>query len=99
MCPLLPRNPPMPVSSDRVLQLGKVLKGFDPREEFSLADYLKAIPRLESLSDIPSGTTVLVRGDVDDKPGPTLGDGDIRLRSMKETLDFGRQKGWKQVIF
>ena len=89
----------MPVSADRVLQLAKVLKGFVPREELSLADYLKSIPRLESLADVPSGTTVLVRGDVDAKPGPTIGDGDIRLRSMKETLDFGRQKGWKQVLF
>ena len=89
----------MPVSADRVLQLAKVLKGVAPREDLSLADYLKAIPRLESLSDLPSGTTVLVRGDVDAKPGPTLGDGDIRLRSMQETLDFGRRKEWKQVIF
>ena len=48
---------------------------------------------------LPSGTPVLVRGDVDAKPGPKVGDGDIRLRSMKDTLDYGRQKGWKQVIF
>src|SRR5436189_5806118 len=89
----------MPVSPDRVLQLAKILKGFAPRESLPLADYLKAIPRLESLADVPSGTVVLVRGDVDAKPGPRLGDGDIRLRSMKETLEFGRQKGWKQVIF
>src|SRR4051812_9181468 len=89
----------MPVSPDRVLQLAKILKGLAPREELSLADYLKAIPRLDSLSAVPSGTTVVVRGDVDAKPGPTVGDGDIRLRSMKETLDFGRQKGWKQVVF
>ena len=54
----------MPVSADRVLQLAKALKGFAPHEELSLADYLKAIPRLESLADVPSGTTVLVRGDV-----------------------------------
>src|SRR5205085_3424990 len=42
---------------------------------------------------------VLVRGDLDAKPGPNVGDGDIRLRSMKDTLDYGRQKGWKQVVF
>src|SRR6476660_6301108 len=89
----------MPVSADRVLSLAKILKGFAPREDLSLADYLKAIPRLDSLSDLPSGTAVLVRGDVDAKPGATIGDGDIRLRSMKETLEFGRQKGWKQVLF
>ena len=54
----------MPVTSDRVLAVSKVLKGFAPREELSLADYLKAIPHLESLADVSSGTPVLVRGDV-----------------------------------
>ena len=28
-----------------------------------------------------------------------MGEGDIRLRSMKETLQFCRDKGWKTVIF
>ena len=64
-----------------------------------LEKYLEAIPRLESLASVPAGTPVLVRGDVDAKPGPRVGDGDIRLRSMKETLEFGRKRGWKQVIF
>ena len=89
----------MPLSPDRVLQVSKILKGFAPREDLSLADYLKAIPRLDSLADVPSGTVVLVRGDVDAKPGAKIGEGDIRLRSMKQTLAFGRRKGWKQVIF
>jgi len=62
-------------------------------------DYLKAIPRLDSLADLPHGTPVLVRGDVDAKPGAKVGEGDIRLRSMLETLRFGREKGWKQIIF
>ena len=48
---------------------------------------------------MPSGTPVLVRGDVDAKPGANIGDGDIRLRSMVDTLQFGRQRGWKQIIF
>lgn len=89
----------MPVTADRVLAVSKLLKGFAPREQLALADYLKAIPRLDSLADVPSGTPVLVRGDVDAKVGDNLGDGDIRLASMKETLEFGRQKGWKQMIF
>jgi phosphoglycerate kinase len=42
---------------------------------------------------------VLVRGDVDAKPGAHIGDGDVRLRSMVETLEFGRERGWVQVIF
>jgi phosphoglycerate kinase len=51
------------------------------------------------LADLPSGTPVLIRGDVDAKPGAKVGDGDIRLRSMKGTLDFARQHRWKIVIF
>jgi phosphoglycerate kinase len=68
------------------------------RPRRTLAEYLAAIPRLESLADLPSGTAVLVRGDVDAKPGAKVGEGDIRLRSMVDTLNFGRQKGWKQVV-
>lgn len=71
--------------------------GEGPR--FSLEDYLAAIPRLDALADVSRGTPVLVRGDVDAKPGPTIGDGDIRLRSMVETLEFGRRLGWKQIVF
>ncbi len=63
-----------------------------------LTEFLAAIPRLESLSDVPSGTPVLVRGDLDCKLDGKVDD-DIRLRSMQETLDFGRRRGWKQILF
>jgi phosphoglycerate kinase len=89
----------MSVTPQQVLELSQVLKGFAPREQLSLADYLQSIPKLDSLADVPSGTPVLIRGDVDAKVGAELGQGDIRLRSMKETLEFGRQHGWKQVVF
>jgi phosphoglycerate kinase len=89
----------MTVSADRVLQLCRVLKGFAPRENLTPADYVNSIPRMDSLADLSAGTPVLVRGDVDCEPGPKIGDEDIRLRSMKETLEFGRAKGWKQIIF
>ena len=62
-------------------------------------DYLAAVPRLDSLADLPAGTPVLVRGDVDAKPGASIGEGDIRLRSMVETLKHGVEKGWKQIVF
>lgn len=65
----------------------------------SLEDYLAGIPRLDSLKDVALGTPVLVRGDVDAKPGPKIGEGDIRLVSMVDTLKFGRERGWKQIIF
>ena len=89
----------MTVATDRVLWLARILKGFDAREDLSLQQYLDAIPRLESLASVSSGTPVLVRGDVDAKPGAKLGEGDIRLRSMKDTLEYGRQRGWKQIVF
>jgi phosphoglycerate kinase len=68
-------------------------------KEAKLATDLAAIPKLDSLADLPAGTQVLIRGDVDAKPGAEVGKGDIRLRSMLETLKFGRERGWKQVIF
>jgi phosphoglycerate kinase len=89
----------MSATPDRVLKLCRQLKGFDPRENLSLTDYVSAIPKLQSLSDVPPGTPVLVRGDVDCKPGDQVGQEDIRLRSMKDTLRFGRERGWKQIVF
>ena len=76
-----------------------LLAGRSAAPDLSLADYLDAIPSLGSLDDLPSGSTVLVRGDVDAKPGTAIGDGDIRLRSMIDTLEFGRERGWKQIVF
>ncbi len=76
----------------------RLLRCDDPASG-TLSDYLRAIPQLESFADVPSGTPVLIRGDVDAKPGKKSGQGDIRLRSMVETLQFGRQRGWKQIVF
>ena len=65
----------------------------------SLEDYLASTPHLDALADLPAGTPVLVRGDVDCKPGAKIGDGDVRLRSMVETLKYGQKRGWKLVVF
>lgn len=77
----------------------KLLAGREAAPDLTLSDYLRDIPRLATLEDLPSGTPVLVRGDVDAKPGDKVGEGDIRLRSMVDTLQFGREKGWKQIVF
>ena len=77
----------------------KLLAGREAAPDLKLQDYLNAVPRLDSLADVTSGTVVLVRGDVDAKPGASIGEGDIRLRSMVDTLKYGQQQGWKQVIF
>lgn len=90
----------MPVTPDSMAKWLRGILGADPDvPALPLADYLGAIMRVDCLSDVPPGTPVLVRGDTDAKPGPKVGEGDIRLISMKETLQFGRSKGWKQVVF
>lgn len=89
----------MTVTAASMLDWTRHILGVGGFPDLSLEDYLGQIPTLDSLAGLPAGTVVLVRGDVDAKPGATVGDGDIRLRSMKETLDFGRQHGFKQVVF
>lgn len=90
----------MAATNESVLQLTQALLGVNPQEpKRPLQTYMSEIPRLQSLADVKSGTPVLVRGDVDAKPGEKIGEGDIRLRSMAETLNFGRQKGWKMIVF
>ena len=69
----------MTTTDDRVLNLCRVLKGFDQGEELQLADYLAADPRLISLANVPAGRRCWCRGDVDAKPGAKLGQDDIRL--------------------
>src|SRR5262249_15493788 len=54
---------------------------------------------IKSLADLPRGTVILIRGDVDAKPGAKIGEGDERLRSMVNTLKFGIARGWKQIVF
>src|SRR5690606_10617096 len=89
----------MPVTSESMKSWCDILLGGrEAAGDLSLQDYLTAIPRLVSLEDVPAGTPVLVRGDVDAKPGANVGEGDIRLRSMIDTLLFGQQRGWKQII-
>jgi len=90
----------MPVSVEVMTDWCRTLLGASGQgPAWSLEGSLAAIPRLDTLVDIPSGTPVLVRGDVDAKPGPTIGEGDVRLRSMVDTLRFGVERGWKQIVF
>jgi phosphoglycerate kinase len=90
----------MTVSTEQMITwLNTLLAGKSAAPDLKLADYLAAVPRLESLADLPSGTVVAVRGDVDAKPGAKIGEGDIRLQSMVETLKYGIERGWKLVIF
>ena len=70
-------------------------KNFPPLEEC-----LDAIPELSALANLPAGTRVLVRGDTDvvvDDQGKI--EDDVRLQSLMETLQFGIQKGWVQILY
>ena len=89
----------MPITDEKMVRWCRTLLGAEATPQKTLGDYLKAIPRLSSLASVPSGTVVLVRGDVDSKPGAKIGEGDQRLRSMVDTLRFGIEHGWKQVVF
>ncbi|MDZ4659819.1 MAG: phosphoglycerate kinase [Bythopirellula sp.] len=90
----------MAVSNDQMSKwLNTLLAGRSAAANLELVDYLASVPRLDSLADLPSGTPVAVRGDVDAKPGAKIGEGDIRLQSMVETLKYGIKRGWKQIIF
>lgn len=66
----------------------------------SLEDCLKKIPALDSLSDLPAGTRVLVRADTDvvfDEQGQP--DDDARLVALVPTLQFGVARGWVQILY
>lgn len=90
----------MSITTEAMASWCRKILGADPNTpRLSLEEYMAGIPRLECLGKLPSGTAVLVRGDTDAKPGKTVGEGDIRLRSMKDTLKFGQERGWKQIVF
>ena len=89
----------MSASQDQVIawcgQQIEDTKNFPPLEEC-----LDAIPQLSALADLPAGTRVLVRGDTDvvvDDQGKV--EDDVRLKSLMETLQFGIQKGWVQILY
>jgi phosphoglycerate kinase len=64
----------------------------------TIEQQLARIPPVESLADLPSGTPVWIRADLDvaDRDG-VIGD-DPRLLSLRETLDFGRAHGWRMLV-
>lgn len=65
-----------------------------------LEDCLAVIPDLDSLDGLPAGTRVLVRGDTDvvvARDGTIAND--VRLRSLVDTLTYGGQRGWVQLLY
>src|SRR5690606_33464599 len=64
----------------------------------SLETKLARISPLEALADLPSGTAVWIRADLDveDRDG-VIGD-DPRLAGLHDTLAFGRKQGWRMLL-
>ena len=71
--------------------------GFDPVNA-SIEERLAQVPTIESLEDLPEGTPVWIRADLDvaDHDG-VIGD-DPRRASLHETLEVGRKRGWRMLL-
>ena len=71
--------------------------GYEP-DGATIEQRLAEIPSVESLADLPAGTPVWVRADLDvaDRDG-VIGD-DPRLASLHETLEIGRRHGWRMLL-
>src|SRR5262245_51135426 len=74
----------------------KVLSLAEGREPLEAS--LARVPPLEALSDLPRGTAVWIRADLDveDRDG-VIGD-DPRLAGLHQTLEFGRARGWRMLL-
>jgi 3-phosphoglycerate kinase len=59
---------------------------------------LARIPPLEALADLPRGTPVWIRADLDveDRDG-VIGD-DPRLAGLHDTFEVGRRRGWRMLL-
>ena len=66
----------MAVTNEAMQQwLGRLLGSAPDAPKMALSEFLKGIGKLDSLADVPRGTPVLVRGDLDCKPGEKVGSG------------------------
>jgi phosphoglycerate kinase len=64
----------------------------------TLEEKLARIPAVDALADLPAGTPVWLRADLDvsDRDG-VIGD-DPRLTGLHATLEFGRAHGWRLIL-
>lgn len=64
----------------------------------SMQEMLSAVPTLDAMADVPAGTPVLLRGDLDVPLAEGEVTDDVRLRSMLPTIEFGLQRGWRWIL-
>ena len=89
----------MTVSQDQVTEWCTQLINKSP-DFASLEECIESIPNLDSIAECPAGTRVLVRGDTDVVVSDTgTIEEDVRLRSLVETLKFGCEHNWVQLVY
>jgi phosphoglycerate kinase len=71
--------------------------GFEPPDG-TIEERLAQIPSVEDLADLPRGTPVWIRADLDVADRDGVIGADPRLESLHETLEFGRQQGWRMLL-
>jgi 3-phosphoglycerate kinase len=71
--------------------------GFDP-DGASIEERLEQIPSIDALADLPEGTPVWIRADLDVKDHDGVIGDDPRLASLHETLEYGRASGWRMLL-
>ena len=91
----------MSITAQNMLAWLQKALGADPScPKLPMEKYLAAIPRMECLKDVPKGNSGTDPWRLwTPSPARRSGEGDIRLRSMKDTLQFCVDRGWKTVIF
>src|ERR1035437_2727952 len=79
--------------------LRQIISEVDGLNRHPLEDLLAATPRLDELTDVPAGTPVLVRADIDVR----VKDGKVaditRLETCAETLRYCQSRGWITIVF
>lgn len=89
----------MTISPERVVEWCEELLAGAGASEPSFEESLRGIPVVSDLGGLPAGTRVLVRGDLDAGIKDERVVDDVRPRSMLETLRYGIDRGWVQIIF
>ena len=68
-------------------------------DELPLETLLDGIPSIEDLGDLPAGTVVLVRADIDTPIKDGVVTDSSRIEACAPTIRYCIEKGWKTVIF
>ena len=88
----------MEITPEFVLQWHRELNQVIPGQPVSIESFLELLPVVSELPPLPPATRVLVRGDVDAGIRNETVTNGTRLQSMLQTLRYGIEKGWVQVI-